>query len=50
LAKANIGLGKAYEQMKDIPKAKEAYQQVLKAYNSGEDFEEASRRLKNLGP
>ena len=49
LAKANIGLGKAYEQMKDISKAKEAYQQVLKVYNSGEDFEEASRRLKILG-
>jgi TolA-binding protein len=49
LAKANIGLGKAYEQMKDIPKAKEAYRQVLKVYSSGEDFEEASRRLKNLG-
>ena len=49
LAKANIGLGKAYEQVKDVPKAKEAYQQVLKVFSSGEDFEEASRRLKNLG-
>jgi tetratricopeptide (TPR) repeat protein len=49
LAKANIGLGKAYEQMKDIPKAKESYQQVLKIFNSGEEFEEASLRLKNLG-
>ena len=49
LAKANVGLGKAYEQMKDIPKAREAYQQVLKVYNSGEDFEEASSRLKSLG-
>jgi TolA-binding protein len=49
LAKANIGLGKAYEQGKDIPKAKEAYQQVLKVFSSGEDFEEASRRLKSIG-
>ena len=49
LAKANIGLGKAYEQMKDIPKAKEAYKQALKLTNNGEDFEEASQRLKNLG-
>jgi TolA-binding protein len=49
LAKANVGLGKAYEQMKDTPKAREAFQQVLKVYNSGEEFEEASAHLKNLG-
>jgi TolA-binding protein len=49
MAKAYVGLGKAYEQTKDIQKAKEAYQQVLKVSASGEDFEEASLRLKNLG-
>jgi len=49
LAKANVGLGKAYEQIKDTPKAKEAFQQVLKVYSSGEEFEEASAHLKTLG-
>jgi TolA-binding protein len=49
LAKAYLGLGKAYEQAKDGAKAKESYQQVLQLLKSGEDFEEASRLLKALG-
>ena len=49
LAKANVELGKAYEQTKDTSKAREAFQQVLKVYKTGEEFEEATAHLKNLG-
>lgn len=49
LARANIGLGKIYEQLKDTPKAREAFQQVLKVYRSGAEYEEASAHLKILG-
>lgn len=49
LAKAYLGLGKAYEQSNDPVKAKESYQQVLKILKSGDDFEEATQQLKRLG-
>lgn len=49
LAKAYLGLGQAYEQVNDVIKAKESYQQVLKISKSGEEFEAASQRLKMLG-
>jgi TolA-binding protein len=49
LAKAYLGLGQAYEQVNDVIKAKESYQQVLKVSKSGEEFEAASQRLKVLG-
>ena len=48
LAKAYLGIGQAYEQTNNSAKAKESYQQVLKIYKSGQEFEEASRRLKGL--
>ena len=49
LAKAYVGLGHAYEQLKDPAKARESYQQVLKILQNGEEFDEATRRLTNLG-
>jgi TolA-binding protein len=49
LAKAYIGLGQTYEQVKDVAKAMESYQQVTKILKSGEDFDTATQRLKVLG-
>ncbi|MCX6133789.1 MAG: tetratricopeptide repeat protein [Ignavibacteriales bacterium] len=49
VAKAYVGLGQAYEQMKEVGKARESYQQVLKMLKSGEDYDTASQRLKMLG-
>lgn len=48
LAKAYLGLGGAYEELKDTQNAKDAYQNVLKLQKEGDVFAEASRRLKNL--
>ncbi len=45
LAKAYVGLGRAYEQLQDLAKARESYQQVLKILQNGEEFDEATRRL-----
>lgn len=49
LAKAYLGLGQAYEELKDAKSAKDAYENVLKLQKEGDVFAEASRRLKNLG-
>jgi len=49
VAKAYVGLGHSYEQVQDVAKAREAYQQVLKMVQSGEDFGEATRCLAKLG-
>ena len=49
LAKAYVGLGHAYEQLQDVVKARESYEQVLKILQNGEEFDEATRRLTNLG-
>jgi len=49
LAKAFVGLGQSYEQLKDLTKAKESYQEVVKIVKSGEDFDTATQRLKLLG-
>ena len=48
LAKAYLGLGQAYEELKDPQKAKEAYQNALKLQKEGDVAIEASRRLKVL--
>lgn len=48
LAKAYLGLGGAYEELKDAKSAKDAYRNVLKLQKEGDVFAEASRRLKNL--
>jgi TolA-binding protein len=48
LAKSLLGLGSAYEYMKDLHRAKEAYQQVINLNRDGEELVEAQRRLKNL--
>ena len=48
LAKAYLSLGQTYEAMNNPPKAKDAYQNVLKLQKEGETVTEASRRLKNL--
>ncbi|HTY35492.1 MAG TPA: tetratricopeptide repeat protein [Bacteroidota bacterium] len=49
LARAYVGMGQAYEQTKDVAKARESYQEALKLLKSGEDFDLATQRLKNLG-
>lgn len=48
LAKAYLSLGVTYEAMNNPPKARDAYQNVLKLQKEGETVTEASRRLKNL--
>ena len=48
LAKAYLGLGAAYEEIRNLPKAREAYQNALKLRSEGETGDEATRRLKNL--
>lgn len=48
LAKAYLSLGVTYEAMNNAPKAREAYQNVIKLQKEGETFAEASRRLKSL--
>ncbi|MFH0990454.1 MAG: tetratricopeptide repeat protein [bacterium] len=48
LVKAYLELGGAYEELKNVPRAKEAYQNVQKLQKEGELFNEAARRLKNL--
>lgn len=49
LAKAYLGLGHAYEELKDAAKARESYQQVVKMLQNGAEFDEATRRLTTLG-
>jgi hypothetical protein len=46
--KAYLELGGAYEALKNIPRAKEAYQNIQKLQKEGELVREAERRLKNL--
>jgi tetratricopeptide (TPR) repeat protein len=48
LSRAYLGLGQAYEELKDPQKAKEAYQNALKLQKEGDVAIEASRRLKAL--
>lgn len=48
VTKAYLGLGIAYENLKDIPKAKEAYQNVLRIKRDDPSVVEAQRRLKEL--
>lgn len=48
LAKSYLGLGQAYEELKNSQKAKEAYRNALKFQKEEEVVAEASRRLKSL--
>ncbi|MGH2566722.1 MAG: tetratricopeptide repeat protein, partial [Bacteroidota bacterium] len=49
VTKAYLGLGIAYENTRDIPKAREAYQNVLRLKKDANAVIEAERRLKELG-
>jgi tol-pal system protein YbgF len=48
VTKAYLGLGIAYENLNDVPKAKEAYQNVLRIKKDDQAVAEAERRLKEL--
>ncbi|HXG37265.1 MAG TPA: tetratricopeptide repeat protein, partial [Bacteroidota bacterium] len=48
VTKAYLGLGIAYENLKDIPKAREAYQNAVKLKKDEQSVAEAQRRLNEL--
>ena len=48
VARACLGLGDAYEHLKDVRRARESYQTVLKLKTDASVVEEAQRRLKRM--
>jgi TolA-binding protein len=48
VGRASLGLGDAYEQTKDLRRAREAYRTVLKLKTENPVIEEAQRRLKRM--
>jgi TolA-binding protein len=48
VARACLGLGDAYEHLKDVRRARESYQTVLKLKTDASVIEEAQRRLKRM--
>ena len=48
IMRSNLTMGKCYEAINEIPKAKEAYQNVIKQSKDAELIAEAEKRLQNL--